>query len=54
MVTIPFFEPVVGNGGLFGPWPMQAIVSTFIEWFLGILILYLLFLLHALEFPVGD
>ena len=25
--VIPFFEPVIGKGGLFGPWSLVAIVS---------------------------
>ena len=25
-VVIPFFEPVFGDGGIFGPWSLQALV----------------------------
>eukprot|EP00112_Aurelia_sp_Birch-Aquarium-sp1_P004884 Seg1551.4 transcript_id=Seg1551.4/GoldUCD/mRNA.D3Y31 product="Solute carrier family 35 member E3" protein_id=Seg1551.4/GoldUCD/D3Y31 len=30
-VTIPFFEPVIGTGGLFGPWPIQALGLVFLS-----------------------
>ena len=26
--TVPFFEPVIGEGGLFHSWPTGALVST--------------------------
>ncbi|MEE6480543.1 hypothetical protein FKM82_012604 [Ascaphus truei] len=25
---VPFFEPVIGNGGIFGPWSLTAIVMV--------------------------
>ena len=27
MCVVPFFEPVIGKGGLFGPWSLEAMVS---------------------------
>ena len=27
IVVIPFFEPIFGEGGVFGPWSMAALVT---------------------------
>ena len=27
-LAIPFFEPVFGEGGIFGPWSLSALVMT--------------------------
>lgn len=27
LVAVPFFEPVFGEGGIFGPWSVSALVS---------------------------
>ena len=29
MVLVPFFEPVLGPKGIFGPWPLEAMVRIF-------------------------
>lgn len=28
LVAVPFFEPVFGEGGIFGPWSLSALVSS--------------------------
>lgn len=27
MCIVPFFEPIFGEGGIFGPWPLSTVVS---------------------------
>lgn len=38
LVIVPFFEPLTGEGGIFGPWSFQALVMVFLSGLIAFLV----------------
>ncbi|XP_060759534.1 solute carrier family 35 member E3 isoform X2 [Neoarius graeffei] len=38
LTLVPFFEPLTGEGGIFGPWSLQALVMVFVSGIIAFLV----------------